>query len=443
MSRKVRELYEQFPYPLRDPQQEKDRLLMPPMDTLSRVNHYGFAGAGEINNRFRALVAGGGTGDSLIWLAEQLCDVGGSVTYLEPSAASTKVARARASIRGLSNITYVNATIAEFADSGPDAFDYINCAGVLHHLENPQEGLCHLASVLKEDGAIGAMVYGEHGRLAVTEWRKMIRPLLKGKDLAAQLDMTRALLAALPEDNMLLKMGGGRGFIQGLLENDPEIVDLLLHPVECCYDIHGVYELAASAGLKLAAFTGFFGFGGTGKAHYDIENLVRDPGLLRELAVLPLRDRQAFCERYSGAMPLHAFYLTKQETGKVGDGLPDAGLAPYFFIRPDAEFFDNLVGLAGQPVLIEDGRGNAVDLTGGPDLARLLALFDGTRTVADLVAALRDDILHKQPIDMNQIAFNTLGAVWALFHKFDWVLAARPGGWQHPDQDCHLTVRKA
>ncbi|NIZ01823.1 class I SAM-dependent methyltransferase [Thalassospira lucentensis] len=448
MSQKVRELYEQFPYPLRDPQEEKERLLMPPMDTLSRVNHYGFGGRKVVDDTFRALVAGGGTGDAMIWLAEQLRAAGGTVTYLEPSLASTNVARARAEVRGLENVIYVNATISDFAASNPDAFDYINCAGVLHHLEDPEGGLRDLASVLKPDGAMGVMVYGEHGRLAVTEWRKMVAPLLPEKDLDAQLAMTRGLLANLPEDNMLLKMGGGPGFIKGLLENDPEIVDLLLHPVECAYDVHGVYDFAASAGLDVAAFTGFFGFGGTGKAHYAIENLVRDQRTLRELAAKPLRDQQAFCERFSGAMPLHAFYLTKaeaqgaQDTSAATGMLPDVDLAPYFFVRPNETFFDDMIALAGQPVLIEDGSGNAVDLTGGPDLARLLAVFDGTKTVAELVAVLRDEILDRQPIDMNQIAANTLGAVWALFHKFDWMLAASPDGWQEADRERTLSVRK-
>ncbi|MCC9624553.1 class I SAM-dependent methyltransferase [Thalassospira sp. MA62] len=441
MSQKVRELYEQFPYPLRDPEQERDRLLMPPMDTLARVNHYGFGGKKIIGSDFRALVAGGGTGDAMIWLAEQLRDVGGTVTYLEPSAASTKVAKSRAEARGLDNVIYELQTIDEFAQSSPQPFDYINCAGVLHHLEDPNQGLRDLASILTPDGAMGVMVYGEHGRMAVTEWRKMIEPLLAGKDLNAQLDMTRTLLANLPESNMLLKMGGGRGFIKGLLENDPEIVDLLLHPVECAYDVHGIYDFAQSAGLNVAAFTGFFGFGGTGKAHYNIDNMVRDQALLRELTALPLRDQQAFCERYSGAMPLHAFYLNRGEAPQP-TMLPDLELAPYFFIPPCDSFFDDLRNLAGQPILIEDGSGNAVDLTGGPDLARLLSVFDGKRTFAELVLVLRDEILDRQPIDMNMIAVNTLGAVWALFHKFDWMLAARPVGWQQPDRERRLTIRK-
>lgn len=442
MSQKVRELYEQFPYPLRDPHQEKDRLLMPPLDTLSRVNHYCFGGAKNFDEGFRALVAGGGTGDSMIWLGEQLRDVGGTVTYLEPSGASTKVARSRAEARGLTNVTYVNQTISEFAKSKPEPFDYINCAGVLHHLENPEEGLRDLTSVLKTDGALGVMVYGLHGRLAVTEWRKMIKPLLAGKDLTEQLALTRTLLSSLPEDNMLLKLGGGPGFIKGLLENDPEIVDLLLHPVECAYDVHGVYDFAASADLHVAAFTGFFGFGGTGKAHYSIENLVRDPAVLRDLGAKSLREQQAFCERFSGAMPLHAFYLTREDKAQSADILPDAKRAPYFFVPPNETFFDDLSTLAGQPVLIEDGSGNAVDLTGGPDLARLLSVFDGKNSVAQLVAILRDEILDTQPIDMNSIAINTLGAVWALFHKFDWMLAANPDGWQKVDGERTLSVRK-
>ncbi|MFH1805142.1 MAG: class I SAM-dependent methyltransferase [Pseudomonadota bacterium] len=435
MSREVRQLYEQFPYPLRDPQAETERLLMPPMDTLGRVNHYGFGGRKKFGIGFRALVAGGGTGDSLIWLAEQLRDCGGHVTYLEPSLASTKIARARADMRSLANITWVNATIAELAASAPEKFDYINCAGVLHHLENPEEGLRDLASVLADDGCIGAMLYGEHGRLAVTEWRAMVAPLLSGKDMNARLALTRGLLACLPDGNMLFKMGGGAGFIKGLLENDPEIVDLLLHPVETAYDVQGVYDFAASAGLELAAFTGFFGFGGTGKAHYSIDNHLRDPKVLRDIAALPVRDQQAFCERYSGAMPLHAFYLTRPSVGlgMVDQKMPGGDLCPYFFVPPSATFFDDLTRLAGKPVVLSDGTGNAVDLTGGPDLVRLLQLFDGTKTFEQIKVILRDDILIRQPIDMNQIAQNTLVAVWTLFHKFDWMLASAPdSGWKVP-----------
>lgn len=179
----------------------------------------------------------------MIWLAEQLRDVGGSVTYLEPSEASTRVARARAEARGLENVTYVNATISEFAASKPDRFDYINCAGVLHHLEDPQEGLRDLASVLMPDGAMGVMVYGEHGRLAVTEWRKMIEPLLNNKDLSEQLAMTRKLLGNLPEDNMLLKMGAVRALSKACLKTIPKL------SICCCIPLNVPMTCTASMTL--------------------------------------------------------------------------------------------------------------------------------------------------------------------------------------------------
>jgi hypothetical protein len=74
-------------------------------------------------------------------------------------------------------------------------------------------------------------------------------------------------------------------------------------------------------------------------------------------------------------------------------------------------------------------------------LARLLALFDGKTSFGDISARLRDEILHKQPIDMNQIADNTLAAVWALFHKFDWMLASSSeSGWQQQDGQRRLSV---
>ena len=40
-------------------------------------------------------------------------------------------------------------------------FDYISCLGVLHHLENPEQGLANLADKLSDDGYLFMHVYGE------------------------------------------------------------------------------------------------------------------------------------------------------------------------------------------------------------------------------------------------------------------------------------------
>ena len=68
----VRNQYEALPYPACDPLDEHRRLARTWLEDLPMVNHYCFAGRQSFRNGFRALVAGDGTGDATIFLAEQL-----------------------------------------------------------------------------------------------------------------------------------------------------------------------------------------------------------------------------------------------------------------------------------------------------------------------------------------------------------------------------------
>ena len=61
--------YENYPYPERNPDKEKKHLYTPMLDCLDRVNYYCFEGKKHFDNDFRVLVAGGGTGDTAIFLA--------------------------------------------------------------------------------------------------------------------------------------------------------------------------------------------------------------------------------------------------------------------------------------------------------------------------------------------------------------------------------------
>ena len=61
----------------------------------------------KVGDRVCALVAGGGTGDATIFLAEQLRGTNAEVVHLDMSQASIALAQARAQIRGLDNITWV------------------------------------------------------------------------------------------------------------------------------------------------------------------------------------------------------------------------------------------------------------------------------------------------------------------------------------------------
>lgn len=70
----VQEHYQDYPYPYRNPEEERTRLLSIVGENLGELNHFLYKGKENFNNGFRCLIAGGGTGDSTIFLAEQLKD---------------------------------------------------------------------------------------------------------------------------------------------------------------------------------------------------------------------------------------------------------------------------------------------------------------------------------------------------------------------------------
>ena len=93
--------YEAFPYPARDPREEASRLIVGSPSHLREIDHWIFGARRPAGQPLRALVAGGGTGDGTIMLAQQMAWAGrpGSVTWLDRSAAARKVAEARAAAR--------------------------------------------------------------------------------------------------------------------------------------------------------------------------------------------------------------------------------------------------------------------------------------------------------------------------------------------------------
>ena len=179
----VRSQYEALPYPPCDPQDDHKRLVRTWLEDLPMINHYCFAGKQSFQNQFRALVAGGGTGDATIFLAEQLRATNAQIVHLDMSRASIAIAQERARIRGLSNISWVHDSLLNLPTLGLGEFDYINCSGVLHHLADPDQGLNALRSVLKpagndngnSAGAVGLMVYATIGRTAVYQTQALMR----------------------------------------------------------------------------------------------------------------------------------------------------------------------------------------------------------------------------------------------------------------------------
>jgi SAM-dependent methyltransferase len=367
----VAALYDALPYPARDPRDESRRLLIGSPGHPTEIDHYLFGGARDWTRPFRALFAGGGTGDGCVMLAQLLADRGvpAEVIHLEPSAPAQAVARARAAARGLASIRFVAGTIEALPSLGLSGFDYIDCCGVLHHLADPQAGLSALAATLAPDGGIGAMVYGRLGRAGVYEMQACLRDLVGGAPMAEQVSLGRKLLADLPATAPLKRNPVVRDHIDG---GDAGFADLLLHPRDCAYNVAEVADLVTGAGLRLIGFLA--------PLQYDPLTYVRHPELRKRLSALPALERMAFAERFAGNLARHVFYATK---GGANPPTLSDDVVP--ILRDlDAAGLAQAVGTSGQLVLTLDGLDLALPL---PRVAgALFKLIDGKRSVDRLAA---------------------------------------------------------
>lgn len=304
----LRAQYEEYPYPARDPADERRRLIVGSPSHLAEIEHYLFAGRCDFSRGFRALIAGGGTGDAAIMLARQLADrlrredlpeTGAEIVYLDLSESARRIAEARARERGLSNLRFHSGSIFDLAGLGLGRFDYIDCCGVLHHLEDPERALRVLGESLDDGGGLGLMVYAPFGRTGVYPLQAALRTLSGELPLAERVALARRLLDALPPTNWLRR----NPFLGDHRKSDAELVDLLLHARDRAYEIGEFVALLHAAGLRPAALIE--------PARYEPATYLSDRRLLEPLRELDWLARAAFAERIAGNVSKHIAYVVK------------------------------------------------------------------------------------------------------------------------------------
>lgn len=328
MSEEVRQQYELLPYPPRDPAEEKTRLCRTWLDDLPMLSHYCFAGKHPWRSGFRFLVAGGGTGDATIFLAEQLRGCGAAIVHLDISAASIAIAKARAEARGLTGITWVHGSLLDLPKLDLGSFHYINCVGVLHHLDDPEAGLRTLLDSLADGGALGLMLYARYGRTAVYQMQALMRLICGAAGMDARIAATREVLESAPPTNWFRRSEDlHRDHIE---HGDAGLVDLLLHARDQAYTVEELYEwLGDGHGLHLQ-FTDV----GRGASRY-VPAIVagpRRPGFLAEVEAMPLRRQQAIAELLDGSITMHCLYATRSPAASAPYG--ELNYVPFFFHEP-------------------------------------------------------------------------------------------------------------
>ncbi len=379
---RVRAQYESLPYPPRNPEDERHRLLSTYGDSFVRLSHHCFGGKLDVTRGFRCLVAGGGTGDSTIFLAEQLRQFPGEVVYLDLSEASQAVAQARAEVRGLNNIQWLSGSLLDLGGMDLEPFDYISCTGVLHHLASPEDGLKSLAAVLKPEGSMLLMLYGKYGRRPVYDMQALLRRFLPADDSSAdKVARVRTLLSSLPKTNWFIRdMANWQEEMSAQGNGDAGLYDLLLHSQDQAYDVPGIHTLAAAAGLQLQGFP-------YRPERYDPFFLTQDESLDALLEQLTRTEQQAIAELMRCDISRHIFYVGRNESS--GTQLSDAGLAPVLhgeLMGKQQALADDLAGGGVVHLTIND---ITVSVQGGPIISELVARMNGDESVQNIIEAVQ------------------------------------------------------
>jgi len=371
--------YEAYPYPKRDPREESKRLVIGSPSHIREIDHWIFRAQRPASKPLNALVAGGGTGDGTIMLAQQMATLGrpGSVTWLDRSSASLAIAQSRASARKLTNIVWEQRSLLELPESGLGPFDYIDCCGVLHHLPDPAAGLRALTSVLAPDGGLGLMVYAPHGRTGVYMVQDVLRRLAPADETPAQrLDVARRVMKHLPNTQWLKQ---NRNIIDHIHGGDAGLYDLLLNPRDRAYTVPELDALVTDAGLRIACRVE--------PTRYDPMVMLPDPKLRQRLEAMNPTERAAVAEALAGNMSAHIIYCVRADNSTADpDPLADNavpvlrewdGQTMTTWIRPDGTMpmdFDGLV----------------INIPMSPQAAAILPLIDGVRNVGAIRAALTE-----------------------------------------------------
>jgi predicted TPR repeat methyltransferase len=243
----VRGMYEQNPYP----RWRNLPIHIDPAGSLAAHLELRLPGirvpAAPAQGHFEVLIAGCGTGRQPVATATRLPFA--RITAVDLSLASLAYAERKAKELGLPQIKFAQADILELGTL-QQRFHYIECAGVLHHLADPLEGLRVLSSLLEKGGIILLALYSRRARehygiLRAQQFAKD-RCCLPGADDMREL---RLSLMSPPHDRpgeLILTL---RDFY--FLS---QCRDLLLHEMEHCYAPPEVGRLCSDAGLKFLGF---------------------------------------------------------------------------------------------------------------------------------------------------------------------------------------------
>ncbi|PSL21652.1 class I SAM-dependent methyltransferase [Shimia abyssi] len=382
----IKEQYDTYPYPSRDPKDERKRLVTGSPSFPAEIDHYVFGGKRKWRDGTRILVAGGGTGDALVQMAQILTSAKRpyEITYIDLSVTAREIAEARIAERKLGNVTFHTGSLLDAPEFGE--FDYIDCCGVLHHLPEPDAGFDALSRALAPDGGIGLMVYAPYGRSGVYPLQSAFGALSKGMSAKDRLAIGRATIKEVPGAHPFKR----NTRVVDHKTSDAEFYDLLLHSQDRPYTVGELNSALTSAGLQTAGFMPM--------AQYDLNRFL-PKGVQRPEGMSDLESMEV-AEKLSGSIKTHVAYAVKPDRELRLPDPTDPWQVPHLR-SADGPRLANLVSRKGKIVM--DFPGESVEIKIAKEAAAVIAHVDG-RTPLKVIC---------ERAGLDQVAFNIM---WRSVH---------------------------
>ena len=307
-SDEVRDFYERMPYPAPLTSLDAHRDLYKDRDRRRAEFHLMWP-AKRPEGGQDILIAGCGTSQAARYA---LREPDARITAIDVSDSSLRHTRDLQRKYKLENLELHQLPIERVRELGR-SFDLVVCTGVLHHLPDPDCGLCALRDVLRPAGAMRLMVYARYGRAGIYMVQEYCR-LLQIEASLTDLRTLRAALEALPADHP----------ISGLLRRSKDFwrpeatADALLHPQDRAFTVPEAYAWLDRCGMSFGRWIE--------QAPYLAQCgvLAGSPHALR-LAALPSRLQHAAVELFRGTMVSHSFIAYRDDSAVESQPIAFAG----------------------------------------------------------------------------------------------------------------------
>ena len=242
VSKKVREQYEENPYPR---WRYTDKYL--PSNFLFQLNEDIKPNKVKYSNKFvspNVLIAGCGTGKH-ITMAERYLNA--NILGVDLSLVSLAYAKRKTDELCFKNIEFLHADILQLKNLNRK-FDVIECVGTLHHMKNPLTGLKVLLDILEPHGFLKLGLYSEISRQHIVKAREFIKRK-KFKNTIEDIRNCRESIVNEKGDPLLQKIIHSRDFYSTSMTRD-----LMFHVQEHRFTLPEISKMLKNFNLEFLGF---------------------------------------------------------------------------------------------------------------------------------------------------------------------------------------------